>query len=344
MRDRGGSLEMHATAEHVRSAASAADERTRSSAPAAIELVGATKDYGRGRGIFDVSFSVQPGEVVGFLGANGAGKTVTMRSLMGFIKLGAGSARIDGLDCFTERARIQATCGYLPGEVTCPPDMRGRDFIRFVADLKGIRDRARIDDLVERFELDLSARIGRMSKGTKQKVALVCAFMGAPRVLLLDEPTSGLDPLMQDRFADLVRAERRRGAAILLSSHVFPEVERVCDRVVFIRAGKLRGALPLREVQASRKRLFTVAFADAAECARYRTAHRLAGAANAGDDATATVEVAGAVDAFVKDLAGYRIADLTMREQPLEELFRHIYERDDAASPRPLDPETEARA
>ena len=296
----------------------------------AIALHGVTKDYGHGRGVFGLTLDVAPGETMGFLGANGAGKTVTMRTLMGFIKSGSGTATIAGLDCFRDRARIQAQVGYLPGEVTCPEDMRGRDFLAYVADMKGLRhgkgsaERARIDDLIDRFELDPSARIGQMSKGTKQKVAIVAAFMGGPRVLLLDEPTSGLNPVMQDRFVELVAEERQHGATILLSSHMFAEVERTCDRVAFIRAGHLRGVRSMDEVRTARKHAFDVTFVSIEEATRYQSAHPACTAA-VGSPAL-TVEVSASVDAFIKDLAGYRVAGLASREQTLEDLFRHIYE------------------
>lgn len=225
----------------------------------AIAIKHLTKDYGRGRGIFDINLTVAEGETVGFLGANGAGKTVTMRSLMGFIKPDHGEARIFGRQCFDDRAVIQRTLGYLPGEVSCPERMTEMEFITFMAHMRGGAggtgfSMKRANDLIERFELDPIMRIGRMSKGMKQKVALVCAFMGAPRVLLLDEPTSGLDPLMQERFVELLSEERRRGTTILLSSHMFPEVERSCNRVAFIRAGHIGRVASMSEMQASRRR------------------------------------------------------------------------------------------
>ena len=325
-----------------------------------ISLHGVTKDYGRGRGIFGVTLDVAQGQTVGFLGANGAGKTVTMRTLMGFIRPNSGTASINGLDCFRDRARIQASLGYLPGEVACPGRMTGIEFLRFMATMNATRNRetsgkasgngdgadrsiravrTRMDELVERFDLDPSARIARMSKGTKQKVAIVAAFMGSPHVLLLDEPTSGLDPVMQDRFVELVADERRRGATILLSSHMFAEVERTCDRVAFIRAGHLRGVRSMDEMRAARKHAFDVTFADAEEAARYRMAAHpgclVAGGEGTGGGDTGTraagspalaVEVTASVDAFIKDLAGYRVAALASREQTLEDLFRHIYD------------------
>lgn len=314
-----------------------------------ISLHGVTKDYGRGRGIFGVTLDVAQGQTVGFLGANGAGKTVTMRTLMGFIRPDSGAAAINGLDCFRDRARIQASLGYLPGEVACPGRMTGIEFLRFMATMNATRNRetsgkasgngdggdrsiravrTRMDELVERFDLDPSARIARMSKGTKQKVAIVAAFMGAPDVLLLDEPTSGLDPLMQERFVELVGEEHRRGATILLSSHMFPEIERTCDRVAFIRAGRVAGIEDMTAVRAARMRTFTLTFADADECERYRSAHRgmLVDDGESGIRVCSLeVRVAGAVDSFVKDLAGYRLADIASHEQSLEEIFLHLY-------------------
>ena len=303
-----------------------------------LSLDGATKDYGRGRGVFDEHLEVERGAVVGFLGANGAGKTVTMRMLMGFIRPDRGAARIGGLDCFRDRAAIQARVGYLPGEVSCPADMTGIAFLRFMAALRadgagGAHGRraveARMGGLIDLFDLDPAARIGRMSKGTKQKVAIVAAFMGSPDVLLLDEPTSGLDPLMQERFVDLVRRERERGATVFLSSHLFPEVERTCDRVAFLKAGRIVGVEGMAALRAARTRTFLVTFTDPAEAERYRAAHPGAVMDGAGDGAaspaSATVRVADDVDVFVKDLAGYRIADLASREQNLEETFLHLY-------------------
>lgn len=209
-----------------------------------IQLDRVTKDYGNDRGVFDLSFVIERGEVVGFLGANGAGKSVTMRMLMGFIRSQAGHVSIEGLDCFTERKAIQRQVGYLPGELACPADMTGNAFLDFVAKMRGSLNRKRRDHLTAFFELDPSVRIRSMSKGTKQKLGIVAASMDSPAVLLLDEPTSGLDLLMQRRFVELVRAERDRGATILLSSHVLGEVESTCDRAIFIRHGRLSSETP----------------------------------------------------------------------------------------------------
>lgn len=238
-----------------------------------LELTNLTKDYGQDRGIFDVSFSVAPGEVFGFLGPNGAGKTVTMRNLMGFIRPDAGRACILGRDCFRDRATIQRNVGYLPGEISCMDDMTGKAFLTFMARMKGVRDLTRAHELITLFELDTSRKIRKMSKGTKQKVGIVCAFMNSPSVLLLDEPTSGLDPLMQNRFIDLVLEEKHRGATILLSSHLFEEVEKTCDRVGFVRQGRLINVADMDEVRRVRSRIFAVTFASPQECTHFLHLH-----------------------------------------------------------------------
>lgn len=204
-----------------------------------IEINGITKDYKNGKGVFDLSFSVEKGEVVGFLGPNGAGKTTTIRQLMGFIKPDAGSVTINGLDCFTYAHLISKNLGYLPGETAFMDDMTGIEFIHFMAKMKGIHQLERAEKLIAFFQLDPKGKIKKMSKGTKQKIAIVTAFMHPADLFILDEPTSGLDPLMQEKFIQLLEQEKQRGATILMSSHIFEEIEKICDRAVIIRNGRL---------------------------------------------------------------------------------------------------------
>ncbi|MDR3313435.1 MAG: ABC transporter ATP-binding protein [Oscillospiraceae bacterium] len=204
-----------------------------------LSIQNLTRDYGGGRGVFDLSFAVAAGEAFGFLGPNGAGKTTTIRHLMGFIRPEAGRCSVGGLDCWREAAKIQGRLGYIPGEIGFFDDMSGTEFLQFTAKYRGQKSDGRTKELLERFELNPKGKIKKMSKGMKQKVGIVAAFMHDPEILLLDEPTGGLDPLMQNRFIDLVAEEKARGKTILLSSHMFEEVERCCDRVGIIRAGKL---------------------------------------------------------------------------------------------------------
>ena len=204
-----------------------------------IDVFHISKEYSAGRGIFDVSFQVEPGEVFGLLGANGAGKTTTIRHLMGFGHSDMGECFIGGKNCWDEAALIQKKLGYLPGEVSLPPQMTGVQFLNFCGKMRELKSQRRRVELVERFDLDPSVKIRRMSRGTKQKLAIVCAFMHRPDVLILDEPTTGLDPLMRSRFIELLLEEKDMGRTIFLSSHIFEEMEKTCDRVGMLVGGHL---------------------------------------------------------------------------------------------------------
>ncbi|MGM9615943.1 ABC transporter ATP-binding protein [Butyricicoccus sp.] len=198
-----------------------------------------TRDYGGGKGIFDISFQVEQGEAFGFLGPNGAGKTTTIRHMMGFLKPMSGTCTIQGLDCWKNSSIIQSKLGYIPGEISFFDDMTGTEFLNFVANYRKLSHENRMKELIQRFDLNPKGKIKKMSKGMKQKIGIVSAFMHDPDILILDEPTSGLDPLMQNRFVQLIEEEKKRGKTILLSSHMFEEVERTCDRIAMIRDGRL---------------------------------------------------------------------------------------------------------
>lgn len=287
-----------------------------------IETRGLTKDYGRGRGVFALDLAVKQGQVLGFLGPNGAGKTTTIRQLMGFIRPDSGTAQIFGQDCFAKAPAVQARVGYLPGEIAFPDDMTGEEYLRFAARLRGSRAAmGRAKELCGRFELDGKTRIKRMSKGTKQKLGIVAAFMHSPELYLLDEPTSGLDPLMQGHFLALLAEEKAAGKTILLSSHIFEEVERTCDTAAILRAGRLVATENMDALRKSRRKVFSLRFAD--EKAALMFANGLAEAVQEG--ARVTVPVTGDVDALVKRAAGYPLRDLSVRPQSLEELFLHYY-------------------
>jgi ABC-2 type transport system ATP-binding protein len=222
-----------------------------------------TKDYGSGRGVFDVSFEVERGEVFGFLGPNGAGKTVTIRHLLGFIKPQSGKTSINSLDCWKHPKDIQRKIGYLPGEINFPSDMTGTQLIRFLADMRGLTDMTKVKKLREQFDLDTSSDLKRMSKGMKQKIGIICAFMHNPEILVLDEPTSGLDPLMQSVFVDLVREEKQNGRSIFMSSHMFEEVEDTCDRVGIIKHGKMVTTVTPKDIKHAERKTFKIEFLNA---------------------------------------------------------------------------------
>ena len=195
--------------------------------------------YGRQVGIDGVTMTVEQGEVFGFLGPNGAGKTTTQRVLMDVMRADRGKALLFGLDSRADGVEIRKRVGYLPGELSLPDTMTGRQFLDVMGAVRGMKDKTYRDELIDRLDLDPSRRLKQYSRGNKQKVGLVAAMMHKPDLLILDEPTSGLDPLVQQTVLDLVRETRDEGRTVFFSSHILPEVQAVCDRVGIIRAGKL---------------------------------------------------------------------------------------------------------
>lgn len=198
-----------------------------------------TQVYKSGKGIFDVSFDVKEGEVFGYLGPNGAGKTTTIRNLLGFANATSGYARINNKDCRKEAAALQHMIGYLPGEMAFFDSMTGMQFLDFMSKMRQTSDLSLRKQLIDRMAFDVDSKIKKMSKGMKQKLGIIAAFMHDPQVYILDEPTSGLDPYMQNVFMEMVAEEKKRGKTILMSSHIFEEVQRSCDRAAIIREGKL---------------------------------------------------------------------------------------------------------
>lgn len=291
-----------------------------------IELRNVTKDYGRGRGVFGVSLTLAEGGTLGYLGPNGAGKTTTIRQLMGFVRPDKGAVRVFGADPFGSAA-VQRKIGYLPGETAFPPDMTGDAFLRFVASLKGVKSMARANELRERFELDGRARLKKMSKGTRQKVALICAFLHDPELYLLDEPTSGLDPLMQRRFAELVEEELSRGKTMLLSSHQFEEVERLCGEAAILREGRLAACGRMDELQKARSRMFRIRFRTENAAAAFSRVFPQA--VCRGAELYLTVPQPDA-ERVLRLAVTYGVDDLFVRAQTLEELFLHYYDREGA--------------
>lgn len=204
-----------------------------------IEVDNLTKDYGHGRGVFDVSFNVKEGEVFGFLGPNGAGKSTTIRHIMGFSRPQKGETRVFGMESFHNYYKILANVGYLPGEIALPEGLTGWEFIDMMGKLRKSENKERLDYLLDKFKLDPSMETKRMSLGDKRKLAIITAFMDDPEVLVLDEPTSGLDPVMQQVFIEFIKEEKKKGKTILLSSHIFNEVEATCDRIAIIKDGRI---------------------------------------------------------------------------------------------------------
>lgn len=286
-----------------------------------------THIYPSGKGVFELTFSIPEGEVFGFLGPNGAGKTTTIRNLMGFVNPNDGWTKIDGLDCRIHAARLQESIGYLPGEMAFFEAMTGSQFLKFMGDMRRMAETRRRDDLIDRFQLETEGRIRKMSKGMKQKLGIIAAFMHDPSVYILDEPTSGLDPFMQNTFMELVSEERGRGKTIMMSSHIFEEVERSCDRAGIIRDGRLVAVEDIHALRAMKRNEFIVEVEGEGDVERVLDspleAERLA--AN-----TCLVQVGSSYERFLSILSGCHVQRMESRQQSLEDIFMKYYGREEA--------------
>lgn len=214
-----------------------------------IKVNNLTKDFGDNTGIFDLSFEVKKGEMVGFVGTNGSGKSTTIRSLVGFIKPTKGSSSVLGYDSWENSSNFINEIGYVPGEISFPDLNTGTAFLKSQAEFLKLKDLTKANELIKILQLDPSANLKRMSKGMKQKTALVAALMHNPGVLILDEPTTGLDPLMRVNFMDVVKSEHKKGKTILMSSQSFEELEEACDKVIFILNGRIISVANINDIK-----------------------------------------------------------------------------------------------
>ncbi len=284
-----------------------------------------TKIFPGGKGIHDVSFTVEKGEVFGFLGPNGAGKSTTIRHIMGFMKPEKGYVRIGGYDTWKDQGSFQKRIGYLPGEIAFMEGMSGKGFLDFMSSLRrGVNEQRRAE-LVKRLQFDDRTPIRKMSKGMKQKVGIVAAFMHEPEVIILDEPTSGLDPLMQKVFIELVLEEKARGTTFLMSSHSFAEIERTCDRAAIIKDGRIMAVKNIHELQVVQRKLFEVTFEHEAD----RDAFLQSGLkVDSCQGHKVRVSVQGDYNRFVQETAKYPIRGIDVFSQNLEDIFMDYYDRE----------------
>jgi len=301
----------------------------RQGAVRALEVAELTKYYGKQRGIVDLTLDVREGEVFGVLGPNGAGKTTTIRILMDLIRPTHGHARVFGKDVRKESVAIKAMVGYLPGELGLWNNLTGRQIITYLANLRGGLDMRYPESLAERLQLDLTRKFRDYSKGNKQKVGLVQAFMHRPRLLILDEPTSGLDPLNQQEFFRMLRDAREDGSTVFLSSHVLSEVEQTSDRVGIIREGRLVRVGTVRDIVAERIYRVTLTLAEPVAPEDVRLFTDLPGVSDVEDNANEiSFTVRGAVDGALKLAAWLPVLSITSREPTLEEAFLKYYHPD----------------
>jgi ABC-2 type transport system ATP-binding protein len=295
-----------------------------------IHTEGLTKFYGRHRGLVDLTLEVRPGEVVGFLGPNGSGKTTTIRLLLDFIRPTKGRAEIFGMDARANSMEIRRRVGYLPGELATYENLTGWDLLAYFSNLRGGVDWRYTEDLADRLELDLSRRIHTFSKGNKQKVGLVQAFMHQPELLILDEPTSGLDPLMQQEFYKLITEVKAEGRTVFLSSHVLAEVERIADRVGIIREGQLVLEEEVATLKAKALRQLEMHFSEPVPA---ETFLGLPGVRDVrAEKGVVHCSVEGSVDALIKAAARFEVINITSHEPDLEEIFLAYYKKDDHAA------------
>jgi ABC-2 type transport system ATP-binding protein len=294
-----------------------------------IEVEHLSKSYGRRRGVTNLTFSVTAGEIFGYLGPNGAGKTTTIRALLDFIRPTSGRARIFGLDSRDDPVEIHRLVGYLPGEFGLYDRLTGLEYLTFLGSLRGGFDEPAVRELSERLDLDLAVRINALSHGNRQKLGLMQAFAHRPRLVILDEPTQGLDPLMQQVFYRLLHEARDEGRTVFLSSHVLPEIERVCDRVGIIRDGRLAAIEDVGDLRLKQVRILHFRFAGPPRPDLFAGTPGVAEVEAIGDQVRLTVT--GPVDAVVKRAARFEVVDLVSHEPSLEDVFVTFYGgRDDA--------------
>jgi len=285
-----------------------------------------TKSYGRNRGIIDVTFAIQEGEVFGFLGPNGAGKTTTMRVLMGLLRPTSGSAMIGGLDCWQQSTAVKKLVGYLPGEFSFDPGLRGAQIIEYLGHLRGGVDQAYVRALIERLGLDPSKRFREYSHGNKQKVGLVQAFMHKPRLLILDEPTSGLDPLNQQEFYHMVAEVRAGGRTVFLSSHILPEIEHTCDRVAIIREGRLVKIDHVSALKEIHQHDVEINFPGPASVDWFKHVTGVVNVEKGTDEHILQLHIHGTLAEIIKIAGEHNATNIDTHEPTLEEVFLRFYE------------------
>lgn len=299
-----------------------------------IEVNNLTKDYGSGRGVFDVSIAVNKGEVFGFLGPNGAGKSTTIRHLMGFSKPDSGETLIFGKPTFKKYYEILDKVGYIPGEIALPAGLTGYEFIRMMQEMQGVKNDAQLKRMLDMFELSDEVLYGdtkRMSLGVKRKLAVVTAFMHDPEVLILDEPTSGLDPVMQDVFVKYIHEEKARGKTILLSSHIFSEIDSTCDRIAIIKDGRIVSDFIADDLKHASKKYYDVRFKSEADEKTFENKISSISSADMiktdGERAYLSVDDKD-LNAFISLLSDLDPVAFSNRRESLEDYFMKFYKED----------------
>ncbi len=293
-----------------------------------IEIEHLTHDYGHGRGVFDVSFHVNEGEVFGFLGPNGAGKSTTIRHLMGFTKPQSGSTKLFGFDTFNNGEKFLDRVGYIPGEVALPAGLTGWEFLDMMKKLRSVKDDKMLKYLLELFEVNPKGDVKRMSFGGKRKLAIVTAFMHDPEVLILDEPTSGLDPIMQERFVQYLKEEKKRGKTILLSSHVFSEINDTSDRIAIIKDGRIVSEFHAESFKHSINKTYKITTIDAKEVEKLQEAFKKENLKIVdvnGNEILVNLDIQD-MNKLIDVLSKFKVLDFSEIKETLEQYFMKYYQ------------------
>jgi len=287
-----------------------------------IQTTNLTKSYGRNRGIENVNITVNKGDIFGFLGPNGAGKSTTIRTLLDFIRPSSGSATIFGLDCQKDAVAIKKRIGYVPGDVNLYGFMTGEKFLAYFGRVRGKYDAVTAKKYADRFDIHLDRKLKEYSRGNRQKVALIQAFINDPELIIMDEPTSGLDPLMQQVVMDVLMEEAAGGKTIFMSSHVLSEVEKACNRVAIIKEGGIVAQEKVEDLQKKSGRIIEVKFNEPIEPAIFN----IEGISNvAKHNGTIHMTVSGKIGGVLKEIASHDVADITVHKMSLEDIFMQYY-------------------
>lgn len=291
-----------------------------------VEVSHLKKYYGKHRGVEDVDFTIKQGEIFGFIGPNGAGKSTTIRCALSLIFPTSGQIKLFGLDSVKDKVEIAKKVGYLPSEVAYYENMKVKDLLNYSMSFYGKIDPARLKDLTERMDLDVTRKIDDLSLGNKKKVGIVQGLLHQPELIILDEPTSGLDPLMQQRFFDLIEEENKRGATVLFSSHILTEVKRLCDRIALIKDGRIEDMDKIASLQSNHYKNIRL-MADPADLDQFEKSDMIESKERFGDQLHFVYR--GELNKLLRELARFDVQNLSMEDPSLEELFMDYYERPD---------------
>lgn len=291
-----------------------------------VEVSHLKKYYGKHRGVEDVDFTIKQGEIFGFIGPNGAGKSTTIRCALSLIFPTSGQIKLFGLDSVKDKVEIAKKVGYLPSEVAYYENMKVKDLLNYSMSFYGKIDPARLKDLTERMDLDVTRKIDDLSLGNKKKVGIVQGLLHQPELIILDEPTSGLDPLMQQRFFDLIEEENKCGATVLFSSHILTEVKRLCDRIALIKDGRIEDMDKIASLQSNHYKNIRL-MADPADLDQFEKSDMIESKERFGDQLHFVYR--GELNKLLRELARFDVQNLSMEDPSLEELFMDYYERPD---------------